>query len=186
MTEANTTEDLLDAVRANPQRFKTVGWVLLGMGVLSILFPLASSVAYKAMLGWLILISGAVVLYHAFQSKDWQSALLSGLVGVIQIAGGVYLGFFPFTGLVGLTVFLAIMFLMQGGMELGIALQHRDREGWIWLLLSAAASGLVGIMLLTGLPGTALWAIGLLVGINLLTSGFAFHALVRAAEAPKS
>lgn len=174
--------DLQAAIRGKASTFRWVGIALILVGALAVLFPHVASVAAKAMLGWFLIVAGAVVLWHAFQARDWRPAALSGLVGVLHLALGVYLAFFPLTGLVGLTVFLAILFLVQGVIEVALAWQHRPGQGaegsaWVWMGASGAVSGLLGLLLLAGLPGTALWALGLIVGINFITSGAAFLML---------
>ncbi len=173
--------DIMDAVRKFRTRFKNVGYVLIFLGVLAILFPLIFSIAAKTLLGWVFLLTGAAMLYHAFQSKEWQSAIWSGLIALMHIALGVYLGFFALTGLIGLTFFVGIAFLAQGAFEGIIAMQHRPKKGWGWLAFNGFATLAMGTLLIAGLPSTALWAIGLLLGINFLTSGIAFVALANAA-----
>ncbi len=168
-------------VRAHRGRFTVLGIILIVLGLLAILFPLIASIAAKTMVGWFFLFTGAAVLFNAFQARDWSSALWSGAVGVLHLAVGVYLAFFPLTGLVGLTLLVGIMFLVQGGFEAAIALQHRPRRGWVWLAFSGVASVILGVLLIAGLPGTALWALGLLLGLNFLTSGMSFIALARSA-----
>ncbi len=177
---------LKNAIRENASRFRWLGYALIAVGVLSILFPLLASVAAKVMLGWLFLITGGLTLWHAFQARSWQPGLMSGLIGVMHLAVGVYLAFFTLTGLVGLTVLLAFVFLFQGAIELYLAWQHRpghgnEGPGWAWMGVSGAITVALGIMLLAGLPGTALWALGLLLGINFLTTGISFVALATAA-----
>lgn len=173
---------LRTAIRDNAGRFRWLGFALIAVGVLAILFPLVASVAAKAMIGWVFLVAGGLVLWHAFQARDWAPAILSGLIGVMQLAVGVYLAFFPLTGLIGLTVLVAIVFALQGAGEMALSWQHRpghgnDGPGWVWMGLSGAVSLVLAVLLLAGLPGTALWAIGLLLGINLLSSGISFVAL---------
>lgn len=181
-SEQMTKDDIMDAVRKFRTQFRNVGYLLIALGVLAILFPLLFSIAAKTLLGWIFLATGAVMLYHAFQSKEWQSAIWSGLIAVMHIALGVYLGFFALTGLIGLTLLVGVIFLLQGGVEAMIALQHRPKKGWGWLAFNGAATLAMGILLIAGLPSTALWAIGLLLGINFLTSGIAFVGLARASE----
>ena len=82
--------DIMDAVRKFHTRFKNVGYVLIVLGVLAILFPLIFSIAAKTLLVWVFLLTGAAMLYHAFQSKEWQSAIWSGLIALMHIALGVY------------------------------------------------------------------------------------------------
>ncbi len=173
-------QDLVEAaIRENRDKFQRLGWILVVIGVLAILFPLVSSIAAKGLVGWLLLLSGAAMLYHAFQARTWGSALQSGAIGLVNLALGVYLAFFPLTGLVGLTLLLGLVFLLQGGFEGGMALRHRPRKGWVWLAVSGMASFGLGFLLILGLPRTALWAIGLMLGINLLSSGVSFVALAR-------
>lgn len=172
-----------DAIRTGAQRFKTVAWVMIVLGMVAVLFPLASSILFKSLIGWFFLLSGAVLLWQAFQSRAWAPALWAGLIAVLHLAVGVYLAFFALTGLVGLTVLLGVALLIQGGAELTIALRNKNLSGWRWLALSAFASGVLGAMLLWGLPGTAMWALGLFIGLNLLTTGVGFLALIRAVGA---
>ncbi|MBI1416123.1 MAG: HdeD family acid-resistance protein [Limimaricola sp.] len=173
-------EDMvLQAIRQHRRRFSWLGIVLIVLGLLALMFPFVASIATKAVIGWFFLIWGGTVLWHAFQVRDWPSALWSGAVGVLNLAIGVYLAFFPLTGLIGLTFLVGILFLFQGGFEAALAMNHRPRQGWIWLGLSALASVVLGIMLVAGLPNTALWALGMLAGINALSSGLSFLMLSR-------
>ncbi len=175
------TEDIMDVVREYRSQFRNVGIALIVLGVLAVLFPLIFSIAAKVFLGWVFLLTGGVMLYHAFHVRSWQSALWSGLIAVLHLALGVYLGFFALTGLVGLTFLLGLVFIVQGVFEGLIAVQHRPQTGWGWLALNGAVTLILGFLLIAGLPGTALWAIGLLLGLNFLMSGIAFMALARLA-----
>ena len=166
-------------IEENRKRFRNIGYVLIVVGILAILFPLIGSIAVKLLVGWFFLITGAVTLYHAFWAKTWSGALWSGVIGLIHLALGVYLTFFPLTGLIALTALVAIVFILQGGLELGIGLRHRPQTGWGWLALSGIASGLLGILLILGLPGTAVWALGVMLGLNAITTGFAFVFVAR-------
>ena len=55
------------------------------------------------------------------------------------------------------------------------ALEHRTGLSgrWGWMLASGILDIVLGVLLILGLPGTALWAIGLLLGLNLLFGGWA-------------
>lgn len=174
--------DMISILRNNAGRFRWLGIVLIVLGVLAILFPLVASIAAKVMIGWLLLLTGAAVLWHAFQARDWSGAIWSGVIGVLHLAAGVYLAFFPLTGLIGLTVFLSVIFAIQGIVEIMLSWQHRpghgnEGPGWLWMGLSGAVSLGLSLLLVLGLPGTALWALGLLLGVNFLTSGLSFVAL---------
>ncbi|KAA9008017.1 HdeD family acid-resistance protein [Histidinibacterium aquaticum] len=173
------TEDLLGHVREHRGRFRWLGIALIVAGIAAILFPFVASIAAKVMVGWLLLITGGVTLWHAFQSRSWREALLSGLVGLLNLAAGGYLAFFPLTGLVALTLLLGLLFGLQGGVEVAMAWRHRPGQNWGWMMASGIAAIALALLLLLGLPGTALWALGLFLGINFISSGAAFLALSR-------
>lgn len=172
-----TLPDVIEALRKFRSKFRTTGYVLIILGLLAILFPLVFSIAAKVLLGWVFLLTGGALLYHALQAKAWESAIGSGLIAVMHLALGVYLAFFALNGLIGLTFLLGLAFLAQGAVESYIATQRRPKTGWGWLAFNGAITLLLGVLLIAGLPGTALWAIGLFLGINFLSSGVAFVAL---------
>ncbi|WP_106744774.1 HdeD family acid-resistance protein [Yoonia maritima] len=169
--------EVVEAVRKFRGQFRTTGIALIILGALAVVFPLVFSIAAKVLLGWVFLLTGGALLYHAFQAKRWESAIWSGLIAVLHLALGVYMAFFALNGLVGLTFLVGVVFVLQGGVEGMIAMQHRHKTGWGWLALNGAVTLILGFVLIAGLPGTALWAIGLLLGINFLTTGVAFVAL---------
>ena len=170
---------VMDAVRANRGRFRNVGIVMIIVGALAIVFPLVFSVVAKVALGWVFLITGAALLWHAVQSRGWRSGLLAGLIALLHLALGVYLAFFALTGLVGLTLLLGAVFLMQGVAEGMIAVQHRPEKGWGWLAVNGIVTLALGVLLIAGLPGTAMWAIGVMLGVNFISTGIAMMALSR-------
>ena len=173
-------KSVIDEIRAHSGRFRWTGIAMIVVGVLAVLFPLVASVAAKVALGWVFLITGAMLLWHAFQSKGWRSGLLAGAIALLHLALGVYLAFFALTGLVGLTFLLGVVFGVQGAAEIAIALQHRPERGWGWLAVNGVVTLALGLLLVLGLPGTALWALGLMLGINFIMTGIAFVTLSRA------
>jgi uncharacterized membrane protein HdeD (DUF308 family) len=160
--------------------FLAVGIVLIVAGLAAIAFPFLSTVAAKIMLGWLFLIGGVVMIVHAFQAPAWSGFLWSLLIGLLYAVAGAYLAFFPLTGLLTLAILLAALFFAEGIMEILMAFRVRPHEGWGFLLLSGIAALAVGVLIAMDLPGSATWALGLLVGINLLFTGSSYVALALA------
>ena len=154
--------------------FLALGIVLILVGIAAICFPFVSTVAAKIFLGWLFLIGGVMMIIHAFSAQGWGGFLWSLLIGVLYVVAGGYLAFFPLTGLLTLAIFLAILFVAEGIMEMIMAFRVQPSEGWGWLLLSGIAALAVGVLIALGLPSSATWALGLLVGINLLFSGWSY------------
>jgi uncharacterized membrane protein HdeD (DUF308 family) len=160
--------------------FLALGIVLVIVGFAAIAFPFLSTVAAKIMLGWLFLIGGVMMVIHAFSAQAWQGFVWSLLIGILYVVAGGYLAFFPLTGLLTLAILLVILFLAEGLFEVIMALRVRPHEGWGFLLLSGIAALAVGVIIALDLPGSATWALGLLVGINLLFSGWSYIFLAMA------
>jgi len=133
-------------------------------------------------LGWLFLIGGIAQVVHAFSTRSWSEFLLDLLVGLLYALVGAWLAFFPLTGILTLTVLLAITFVLQGGAQIGMSFRMRPHSGWFWMLLAGIIAILAGAMIVAGLPSTATWAVGILVGVNLLTSGWAYLILALGAK----
>ena len=177
-------ESAIEAARAQIKRnwgwFLALGIVFVLAGLAAIAFPLLSTIATKIALGWIFLAGGVLMVLHAFSASGWRGFLLGLLIGILYVVAGGWLAFFPFTGIITLTILLAALFLAEGVLEVIMALRVRPHEGWVWLLLSGLVAAAAGIMIAMGLPSSATWAIGLLTGINLLMTGASFIALALA------
>lgn len=177
-------ESAIEAARAQIKRnwgwFLALGIVFVLAGLAAIAFPLLSTIATKIVLGWIFLAGGVLMILHAFSASGWRGFLLGLLIGILYVVAGGWLAFFPFTGIITLTILLAALFLAEGVLEAIMAFRVRPHEGWVWLLLSGLVAVAVGVMIAMGLPSSATWAIGLLTGINLLMTGASFIALALA------
>lgn len=181
MTAARTDEiqqvrdALAGAVRRHWGLFLFEGIVLVILGVLAVLAPVIASVAATIFFGWILLFSGIVGLITTFRARQapgfWWS-LLSGILGIV--AGGLLL-FRPLLGTFSLTAVLIAFLFVEGIISIMYAVEHRNALSgrWGWMLASGIVDVILAIILFIGLPGTALWALGLLVGINLLFGGWA-------------
>lgn len=165
------------AISENRTWFSIFGILLIVLGGLAIAFPFVTTIATKIFLGWLFLIGGIVQIFHAFSTKGWSEFFLDLLMGVLFLIAGVWLAFFPLTGIITLTIFLAAMFVAQGVIEIVMAFRIRPLDGWGWMFLAGVVALAVGVLILFDLPSSAAWAIGLLVGINLLMTGLAYLLL---------
>jgi uncharacterized membrane protein HdeD (DUF308 family) len=163
------------AVRRHWRLFLVEGIVLVILGTLALLAPVIASVAATVLFGWLLLLSGIVGLVTTFRARHapgfWWS-LLSGLLGIV--AGVVLLGW-PLLGTLSLTAVLIAFLFAEGIISIMYALEHRNALSgrWGWMLASGIVDIGLGVLLFIGLPGTALWALGLLLGINLIFGGWA-------------
>jgi uncharacterized membrane protein HdeD (DUF308 family) len=170
------------AITENRVWFTILGILLIVLGAIAIAFPFVTTIAAKIFLGWLFLIGGIVQIIHAFSTQRWSEFLLNLLIGVLYVLAGAWLAFFPLTGILTLTVVLAVMLIVQGVLELGMAFRMRPQQGWVWMLVAGIVAVLAGLLILAELPSSAVWAIGLLVGINMIVAGFAYLFLPMAAD----
>ena len=164
--------------------FLVEGVVLLVLGATAIvLAPLATAVV-TVLIGWLLLVSGVIGLFTSIWMRKapgfWWS-LLSALLGIVV---GVMLLGSPMTGAVSLTIVLVGFFIVEGAVTIMLALDHRrELSGqWGWMLVSGLVDLVLGAMIFSGLPSTAAWAIGLLVGFNMVFGGLALMAMATAAR----
>ena len=178
---ASTTRSVQAAVAENRTWFIILGLLLIILGLISIAFPFVTTIAAKTFLGWLFLIGGIIQIVHAFSTPRWSQFFLNLLIGAIYVIAGGWLAFFPLAGIIALTAFLAGMFIVQGVLECGMAFRMRPQAGWVWMLISGLIAVIAGVLIFERLPSSAIWAIGLLVGINMLSSGLAYVFLALAA-----
>ncbi len=182
MSDQSTVAETVEAAIAeNRTWFMILGILLIILGIAAISFPLMSTIAAKILIGWLLLIGGVVQVIHAFATQKWSAFVFNLLIGVLYAFVGGWLAFFPLAGIITLTVLLAAGFVAQGIVELVMALKLRPMRGWMWVLISGLLAAVVGILIFAQLPSSAIWAIGLLTGINLLSSGWAYLFIALAA-----
>jgi uncharacterized membrane protein HdeD (DUF308 family) len=159
-----------------------LGVVLIVLRIAAVAFPFATKIAAKMVFGLVFLIGGIAQIVHAFSTHRWSAFLWYVLIGALYLIAGIWLAFFPLTGIIMLTVFLAAMFIFEGIFEVIMALGLRAQHGWGWLLISGLVSLAAGVLIYAQLPTSAAWAIGLLVGINMISSGWAYFFLALAAN----
>jgi uncharacterized membrane protein HdeD (DUF308 family) len=163
------------SLREHWKVFLIEGIILVILGALAILIPPLATLSVTIFLGWLFLISGVVGLVTTFQARQAPGFGWSLLSAVIGILAGVALIGWPLSGAVSLTLVAIIFFAVEGFATIMYALEHkRELSGrWGWMLVSGIVDLFLAAIIFAGLPGTAAWAIGLLVGINMMFGGIA-------------
>jgi uncharacterized membrane protein HdeD (DUF308 family) len=159
--------------------FLVEGIVLFILGLLAIVIPNVATLAVEVFIGWVLLLSGVVGLISTFRMRSAPGFGWSLLSAVIAIAAGVILLAWPLSGVFSLTVILTAFLTVEGVASIMMSLTHRHgfSARWALLLVSGLIDLILAAMILLGLPGTAAWAIGLLVGINLVFGGSALISM---------
>jgi uncharacterized membrane protein HdeD (DUF308 family) len=151
-----------------------IGVLSLIAGALAIVVPAAASVAMSIFTGWLLAFAGVLMGVYAFsrharRARDHRAVLV--LSAALTLLVGLYLLIFPLSGAITLTFLLAVWFFGIGALELIGAWRARDLPGVGLIALHGAVSLILGLLIALSLPSSAAWAIGLLVGVNLIFWG---------------
>ena len=162
--------------------FLVEGIVLVVLGLLAIVIPPLATLAVTILIGWLFLISGVVGLVTTFWAKGAPGFWWSLVSAIIAIIAGVILLASPVGGLVSLTLVLIVFFIIEGVASIMYGVEHRreasSRAGWI--IVSGVIDLILAAIIFSDLPGSAAWAIGLLVGINMVFGGTSLIAMALA------
>jgi len=164
--------------------FLAEGIILVILGLLAIVVPPLSTLAVTILIGWLFVISGIAGLVMTFMARRAPGFWWALLSAVIALVAGAFLLWQPLVGVLSLTYVLIAFFLIAGVLSIFLSIEHR-RElvgRWGWILLSGVVDLIIAGIILAGLPGTAAWALGLLVGIDLVFGGTALIMVALAAR----
>ncbi len=157
--------------------FTAAGVALIALGVMAVALPFVFTLAFDYLIGALLVAGGAVYGVHAVQTRRWTGALWRLVVAALYVVAGVVVVTHPLTGALALTLTLSAFLLAAGVSRLVLARHLHPHAGWGWTVASGILSILLGGLLLIGWPSTALWAIGLYVGVDLLFAGWSFVTL---------
>ena len=147
------------------------GFALMIFGFLCIDSPQIAALAVNIFLGWIIMFVGVVHLVLAIHSHSGGSRLWKVLVGLAYVAFGVYLITHPAIAIAVLTLLLAILFLVEGVLDVIMYFKMRSTEGSIWVLLDGIVTIVLGGLIYVHWPSSSWWAIGTLVGCSMIISG---------------
>ena len=177
---------LVGAIHEHWAVFLIEGIILVILGIAAIALPPIATLAFTIIIGWVFLISGVVGLFTTFWARHVPGFWWSLISAIIGIAAGVVLLLWPITGTLSLTLVLIAFFVVEGIVSIMYAIEHRNQltGRWGWMLVSGIIDLILAGIIFAGLPGTAVWALGLLVGINMLFGGAALIAMALAARHP--
>ena len=163
--------------------FLIQGIVMMVLGFLAVAEPNVATLAVTLFVGWLFFIGGvfrAASAWHARQMPGFAWAMLTALLSVVL---GLILILRPLAGVLTLTMVLVAFFMVEGIASIIGAIQHRQHlRSWGWVLFSGIVDLLLAYLIWAGWPSSADWAIGLLVGINMLFFGLSLVMTALAAR----
>jgi uncharacterized membrane protein HdeD (DUF308 family) len=185
-TGSDLQRTVANAIHAHWGLFLFEGIMLVILGAAAIILPTVATLAFTLVIGWLFLIAGGVGLVTTFWMRNAPGFWWALVSAVISIAAGIVLIRWPINGTVSLTLLLIAFFVVEGIATLMYAFDHRAQLSgrWGWMLASGIVDLILAGIIFAGLPGTATWALGLLVGINMLFGGTAMIGMALAARHP--
>jgi uncharacterized membrane protein HdeD (DUF308 family) len=158
---------------------RTVNWsivlsiLLILAGFFTLLIPLVGGIGITIFIGWALILSGIAHLVFAWKSHATTGGRLwELLVGLAYLFAGIYVILHPVAGLASLTLLLAFYLFFEGIFEVIAFFQIRSRQGAVWLLFDGLITLLLAWMIWRHWPSSSVWAVGTLVGISMLFSGF--------------
>jgi uncharacterized membrane protein HdeD (DUF308 family) len=175
-----------NAIHEHWKLFLVEGIVLVIFGIAAIMAPWIATLAFELVIGWLFLFSGIVGLITTFWMRNAPGFWWSLFSAVVAIAAGIVLLRWPLSGTLSLTFVLIAFFVIEGIVTIMYAIDHRGQLSgrWGWMLASGVVDLMLAGIIFAGLPGTAAWALGLLVGINMVFGGTAMIGMALAAKQP--
>src|SRR5215212_455295 len=167
---AKLQSDMSAAVRAHWKAFLFEGILLAVLGLAAMIVPPLAGLAVTIFLGWMFLVSGIAGLVMTFWARQMPGFWWSLVSAALAAGAGIILLARPMQGVLTLTIVVSAYFLAEGVATIMYALEHRRElsERWTWMAFAGVLDILISAMIIMGLPGSAEWAVGLLVGINLL------------------
>jgi uncharacterized membrane protein HdeD (DUF308 family) len=156
-----------EELREHRRWFMVLGILLIVLGLVAMVAAFAATMATVLFFGILLLIAGLVQILHALSAMRWQGFLIHLLGGVLYAAVGLLILIDPVAGAIGLTMLLAVFFIVSGVFKVTLGVQAESG----WFAFSGGLDLLLGVLIWAGWPDTATWVIGLFLGIELLFAG---------------
>jgi uncharacterized membrane protein HdeD (DUF308 family) len=171
------SDSYTEAVRGMSRMGVVYGIVTIILGMLAIATPMISGLAVAVVVAVVLIAAGIAQTIFAFRAGSIGEGLLTFLFGAFAVLCGLFIFARPLVGLASITMILAIYFFIDGLYGVVMSFRVKPAEGWVWLLVSAIASVVLGGFLLAKWPVSGAWAVGTLVGIRLIFSGWSMVAL---------
>jgi uncharacterized membrane protein HdeD (DUF308 family) len=164
-----------DALHAHWVLFLTQGVIMVMLGAVAFVAPTVATIAVDIFVGWLFLISGIFGLAALFAVRTVPGFIWTLITAALSVIVGALLIWKPVEGTFSLTLVLTAFFIVEGIFQIVASFTSRDAipGSWGWMLASGLADLVLAAIIIAGWPLSAGWVLGLIVGVNLVTSGLA-------------
>jgi len=169
-------------VREEAGRFIWGGLALASVGVAALVWPMVSTLVASVFVGWMLVLGGVVSLFGGVSIPGSGRSFAAVLCALLSVAAGAFILARTDAALLVITLALGLLYMVQGAYELALAFELRPARNWTWMLLSAVASILLSLVIISGWPASSLIALGAIIGVNFISSGLAYASLGAAAR----
>jgi uncharacterized membrane protein HdeD (DUF308 family) len=176
--------DLSRAMHEHSGLFLAEGIILSLLGLAAMIVPVMAGLVATLFLGWLFVIAGVVGLVATLRSRGAPGFGWALLSAVAALVAGFVLLWHPFQGLATLTYVLTAFFIVDGVLIVALAIAHRRElsRRWQWMLVNGVVDLGLAAIIISGSPATLYWALGLIVGVDLIFGGASLIAMALAAR----
>ena len=182
MTNKDMTMGAIGEIREHSTWFIVLGIVFLIGGVFAIAMPLYSSIAVTLIVGWTLIIVGALQLIQSWSIRTWGGFIWQLVIGLIILVGGIAVIVDPIVATVTLTLLVGAIFIAKGIVQLVLGFQFRPNANWGWIVAAGILAVILGFLILMQWPFSGVWVLGTLAGISLIFSGWSYIMIAMAAR----
>jgi membrane protein HdeD len=154
-----------------------LGIVFIALGLAAVLAPAVAGSALMIVIGFILLVAGIVAVVRELKAEASKEKTMGLILGVITALAGIAVIGHPLFGLAFLTLLLVGYFVAEGVWKIVVSFRYKPAAGWKWLLVSGVLSLILGLLIWNQWPVSGMWAVGVLVGVNLLGTGLALVTL---------
>jgi uncharacterized membrane protein HdeD (DUF308 family) len=164
--------------------FLAEGIILSLLGLAAMIVPVMAGLVATIFLGWLFVIAGVVGLVATLRARGAPGFGWALLSAIAALVAGFVLLWNPFQGLATLTYVLTAFFVVDGVLIVALAVAHRrELSGrWQWMMVNGVVDLVLAAIIISGFPATLYWALGLIVGVDLIFGGASLIAMALAAR----
>ncbi|MEJ2503276.1 MAG: DUF308 domain-containing protein [Gemmatimonadota bacterium] len=159
------------------QTLKWLGIALIVLGVIAIFTPVMAGGTVVVLIGLILIIAGGLQLYRGIKADTFTDKLTTSVLGILTLVAGIFVVMNPLLGLAYLTALLAVFFAVEGIWKVVASFRYRPAKGWIGLAISGVLSVVLAFLIWRQWPLSGVWAVGVLVGVNLVGTGIALMSL---------
>ncbi len=162
------------------KRLMMIGIALIVLGAVAVLAPVFAGSAVVITIGIVLLVAGIGQFIQGMQAQSRGDKIMPLVLGAITGLCGILVIGHPLLGLEFLTLLLAVFFVVEGIWKIVSSFSYRPASGWLWVLVSGVLSLVLGLLIWNQWPVSGMWVVGVLVGIDLLSTGISMVVLASA------